>query len=176
MVNKDKRIYELKLINNKELVNIGVHLHSMLSSLWEDPKIVASILMNSNPKDILHSLLPLFANNFYENILSQKFIQNNLLYVITLLLKHEIKTDCDLEYPNKFLSIKSPCGYLLYELRNKRDFQIYLKEIIQEGIELLDEYPFNICLNIAEISLISVIFNHNLKKILFISIKVTISL
>ena len=128
-----------------------MHLHSFLVLLWDNPKLVAKLLMNVKPKNILDSLFPLFANNFYENILSQKFIQNNLLYVITLLLKHEIKTDCDLEYPNKFLSIKSPCGYLLYELRNKRDFQIYLKEIIQEGIELLDEYPFNICLNIAEI-------------------------
>ena len=128
-----------------------MHLHSFLVLLWDNPKLVAKLLMNVKPKNILDSLFPLFANNFYENILSQKFIQNNLLYVITLLLKHEIKTDCDLEYPNKFLSIKSPCGYLLYELRNKRDFQIYLKEIIQEGIELLDEYPFNICLNIDEI-------------------------
>ena len=128
-----------------------MHLHSFLVLIWDNPKLVAKLLMNVKPKNILDSLFPLFANNFYENILSQKFIQNNLLYVITLLLKHEIKTDCDLEYPNKFLSIKSPCGYLLYELRNKRDFQIYLKEIIQEGIELLDEYPFNICLNIAEI-------------------------
>ena len=151
MVNKDKRIYELKLINNKELVNIGVHLHSMLSALWEDPKIVVSILMNSNPKDILHSLLPLFANNFYENILSQKFVQNNLLYLITLLLKHEITTYCNLLYPKNFLNINSTCGYLLYELRNKRDFQIFIKEIIEEVVEIIDENPYNICFNIDKI-------------------------
>ena len=75
-----------------------MHLHSFLVLLWDNPKLVAKLLMNVKPKNILDSLFPLFANNFYENILSQKFIQNNLLYVITLLLKHEIKTDCDLEY------------------------------------------------------------------------------
>ena len=107
--------------------------------------------MNAKPKVISDSLLPLIANNFYENILSQKFIQNNLLYIITLLLKHEIKNDCDLNYPRKFLSKESPCGYLLYELRNKRDFQIFLKEIIEEAIEIVDDYPYDICFELDKI-------------------------
>ena len=98
--------------------------------------------MNAKPKAISDSLLPLFANNFYENILSQKFIQNNLLYIITLLLNHEVKNGCDFNYPRKFLNTDSPCGYLLYELRNKRDFQIFLKEILEEAIEIVDYYDY----------------------------------
>ena len=151
IINKDQREYELKLIHDKELLNIWTHLHAFLVLLWENPKYVAYILMNAKPKVISDSLLPLFANNFYENILSQKFIQNNLLYVITLLLKHEIKNDCDFNYPRKFLSKDSPCGYLLYELRNKRDFQIFLKEIIEEAIEIVDDYPYNICFELDKI-------------------------
>ena len=77
------------MINDKILGNASPCLEKMLKSLWENPKIVAHILMKSNPKEIEYSLSPLFSNNFYENILSQKFVQNNLLYIITLLLKNE---------------------------------------------------------------------------------------
>ena len=125
-----------------------MYLHEILVSLWENPKIVSSLLMNTKPKEILNSLLPLFANNFYENILSQKFIQNNLLYVITLLLKHEIKTYCNLSFPKRFINTDSSCGYLLYELRNKRDFQIFLKDSIKEVVDILEQYPNDICFNI----------------------------
>ena len=83
IINKDEREYELKLIQDKELLNIWTHLHGFLVLLWENPKYVAYVLMNAKPKAISDSLLPLFANNFYENILSQKFIQNNLLYIIS---------------------------------------------------------------------------------------------
>ena len=123
----------------------------MLVLLWENPKYVAYMLMNAKPKVISDSLLPLFANNFYENILSQKFLQNNLLYVITLLLKHEIENVCNFNYPRKFLNKNSPCGYLLYELRNKRDFQIFLKEVLEESIEIIDEYSYEICFKIDKI-------------------------
>ena len=146
--NKDKRIYELKSIKDKELADIWMYLNGFFVSLWENPKIVASLLINTKQKEIMNSLLPLLANNFYENILSQKFIQNNLLYVITLLLKYEIKTFCNLTFPKLFLSINSSCGYLLYELRKKRDFQIYLKDLIEEVIEILIKYPFDISFDI----------------------------
>ena len=149
--NADKRIYELKTINDKELVEIWMYLKGFFVTLWEDPKAVASLLINANPKEIEKTLLPLFANNFYENILSQKFVQNNLLYIITLLLKHEIKTSCNLSCPKTFLNIKSPCGYLLYELRNKRDFQIFLKSAIEEAVEIIEYYPYDICFNIDKI-------------------------
>ena len=147
-INKDKKKYELKLIKDKELSNIWMYLHGILVSLWENPKIVASLLTNTKPKEILNSLLPLFANNFYENILSQKFIQNNLLYVITLLLKNEIKIYCNLSFPKRFINTNSSLGYLLYELRNKRDFQIFLKDSIENVVEILEQYPYDICFNI----------------------------
>ena len=153
IINKDPREYELKLIHDKELLNIWTHLHSLLVLLWENPKYVAYILMNAKPKVISDSLLPLFANNFYDNILSQKFLQNNLLYVLTLLLKHEIKSYCSFLYPKHFLNINSSCGYLLYELRNKRDFQLFLKEVIEEEVDMLNDYPYDLCFNLDKIAL-----------------------
>ena len=149
--NADKRVYELKTIGDEELNDIRIYLKEFFDTLWEDPKSVASLLINANPKEIEKTLLPLFANNFYENILSQKFVQNNLLYIITLLLKHEIKTSSNLSFPKSFLNIKSPCGYLLYEFRNKRDFQIFLKSTIEEAVEIIEYYPYDIYFNIDKI-------------------------
>ena len=140
------------MINDKILGNASPCLEKMLKSLWENPKIVAHILMKSNPKEIEYSLSPLFSNNFYENILSQKFVQNNLLYIITLLLKNEIDKFTDMSHPEKFLNTKSVCGYLLYELRNKKDYQIFLKEAIEEVVEKLDKYPYDICFDIEKIN------------------------
>ena len=127
-------------------------LPKFFSNLYEDPKIVALIIKNSKPSEIQRTLLPLFGNNFYENILSSKYIQNNLMYVITLLLKNEVDS-LDNEYnPYKFLDINSSCGYLLYELRSKDDTQIFIKKIIEEVVEQIDEYSYNICFDFEKIN------------------------
>jgi len=127
-------------------------LPKFFSNLYEDPKIVALIIKNSKPSEIQRTLLPLFGNNFYENILSSKYIQNNLMYVITLLLKKEVDS-LDNEYnPYKFLDINSSCGYLLYELRSKDDTQIFIKKIIEEVVEQIDEYSYNICFDFEKIN------------------------
>ena len=148
----DHRKYELKDINDKLLGRLSMFLPKFFSNLYEDPKIVSLIIKNSKPSEIQRTLLPLFGNNFYENILSSKYIQNNLMYVITLLLKDEINS-LENEYnPEKFLNIDSSCGYLLYELRAKDDIQIYIKKIIEEVVEQIDEYSDNICFDFKKIN------------------------
>ena len=65
--------------------------------------------------DIKETLANLFMNNFYENILSSSFIEDNLMYVITMILADEIQ---NIESPkdfDKFLDDTS-CGYFLKEL------------------------------------------------------------
>ena len=37
--------------------------------LWENPKIVANLLIHSKKEDIKNNMAPLIVNNFYENIL-----------------------------------------------------------------------------------------------------------
>jgi len=127
-------------------------LPKFFANLYEDPKIVSLIIKNSKPSEIQRTLIPLFGNNFYENILSSKYIQNNLMYVITLLLKNEINS-LENEYnPYKFLDINSSCGYLLYELRSKDDTQIYIKKIIEEVVEQIDEYSHFLCFDFEKIN------------------------
>jgi hypothetical protein len=120
--------------------------------LWEHPKIVAILLSNSNIKDIKDNLASLIVNNFYENILSSNYIEDNLMYVLALMIKEEINNLENLNDPELFLNEDSRCGYLLYELRRKNDIQYFFKTVILNAIddlEVLSSKKFN--LNIQEI-------------------------
>ena len=124
----------------------------LLKLLWENPEIVADMLIDSSPPDILNTLIPLIGNNFYENILSSKYIQSSLIYIIGLLLKNEINKFSEISNPEKFLSTKSTCGYIIYAIRVKNDSQIFIKKIIEEVVEKLDEYHNILCFDIKKIN------------------------
>ena len=105
--------------------------------LWEEPYLVAKIIINSSIYDVERILAPLICNNFYQNIISPYTIEENLLYVITIVLKEEIN---DLNSENElddFLN-NSRCSYLLSELRKKNDVIIYAKTVIFNVIEKIE--------------------------------------
>ena len=84
-------------------------------------------------------------NYFYENILSSYYIEDNLMYLLTLLLKNEINKMKYCNYPDMFLDEHSICKYLLNELRKKSDIQGFFKTIIYEVVENLEiKYSENI--------------------------------
>ena len=105
--------------------------------LWEEPYLVAKIIINSSIYDVERILAPLICNNFYQNIISPYTIEENLLYVITIVLKEEIN---DLNSENElddFLN-NSRCSYLLSELRKKNDVITYAKTVIFNIIEKIE--------------------------------------
>ena len=120
--------------------------------LWDNPEIVAYMLMDSNPPNIEKTLIPLIGNNFYENILSSKYLQNNLIYTIGLLLKNEINNLSEKGNPEDFLNKISTCRYILYELRTKNDSQIFIKKVIEDLVGKIDEYQNDICFDIKKIN------------------------
>ena len=76
----DNRIYELKTQANddkKTLGRLNLFLPKFLNSLWENPEIVASMLMGANPKDINKTLIPLI-----EIIFMKIFFHLNIYKVI----------------------------------------------------------------------------------------------
>ena len=75
-------------------------------------------------------------NNFYENILSSSFIEDNLMYVITMILLDD-----------------TSCGYFLKELNFKMDVKNFYKIIMENLVESLE--------NMSS----SKIINFNVKKI-----------
>ena len=132
---------QLILIDEKDekniLDNLKLYLPHLMFSLWENPKIMASILQNADINDVKNYLANFIVNNFYENILSPNFIEENLIYVLTLLLNSEINSLLDAEKHSLFL--EGTCsGYLLEELRKKKDIQTFFKNIITESIENLE--------------------------------------
>ena len=124
-----------------------------MKSLWENPNIVAKLIMKSDKKDLKYNIAPLIANNFYENVLSSNFIEDHLLYVIGLVLKDEInnlKNKNDIE---KFLE-DTPCAILLEQLKLKQDVQTYFNTIMYKIVKNLEEkysnFEFNFSVKVIE--------------------------
>ena len=146
--------------DNENLKDLNNYLPNLLTYLWEHPKIIAILLSNSNIKDIEDNLASFIVNNFYENILSSNYIEDNLMYVLALILKEEINKLKYINEPELFLDGNSPCGYLLYELRRKNDIQYFFKTVILnvvDDLEVISSKTFN--LNIQKI--VNTIKNNN---------------
>ena len=107
--------------------------------LWENPKIVANLLIYSNKEDIKSNIAPLIVNNFYENILSSSYIEDHLLYVIGLVLKDEIDKEIKQKTDYKIFLEDTPCSILLEELKKKQDVQTFFKSIIYDIVSHLEE-------------------------------------
>ena len=129
----------IELVDNKEefLAELNLFLPHFLFYLWEHPKIMSMLLQNAEIDDIKNYLAPLIVNNFYENILSSYFIEENLIYILTILLQEEVNNLLYIEQNITFLD-ETCCGYLLEELRKKKDVQIFFKHIIIDAIENLE--------------------------------------
>ena len=129
--------YQL-IVNNKEyLKDLNLYIPKLLAYLWENPSLIAKLLINSEIDDVKTFLAPLICNNFYENILSPNYIEDQLLYVIYILLEDEIDKLKDLSETNKFLN-NTVCGYLLSELIEKKDIKAFFKIIIKDIIEIME--------------------------------------
>ena len=110
------------------------------------------ILINSDPLIVETNLAPFIVNHFYCNYLSGNYIENNLLYVITLMLKDEIDKLENINQVDNFLN-NTKCGFLLGELIKMPDIQIYFKNVIFKTIDKIERTCSSreIKLNIKEI-------------------------
>ena len=131
---------------------IGNYLPNFFGYIWENPKLVSEIIMNCNVRDVRESLANLFMNNFYENILSGNYIENNLIYVLTLLIKDEINNLNNIDDFEKFMDVNSKVGYFMDELRNRKDIKSYFKTSILHFISDLESISsINFSLDVEDI-------------------------
>ena len=110
---------------------------SFFRNLWNYPEAVFHIIKNSDYKIIQTNLAPFIVNNFYCDYLSGNYIENNLLFVITMMLKEEIDGLQKVSDVDKFLE-KTKCGMILEEMRNMPDVQIYFKNLIYKTVENME--------------------------------------
>ena len=113
------------------------YIPNLLESLWNQPRVIAKLITNSDINDVKNSLAYFFMNNIYENILSSTFIEDNLMYVITLVLNEEINK---LSSPNEFISFLdgTSSGYFLQQLNLKMDVINFYKIIMGNLVGTLE--------------------------------------
>jgi hypothetical protein len=134
--------YILVKNNYDYLSELNTYIPNLLSYLWDDPKLVANLLMNADHSDISKYLAPLICNNYFENILSSNYIEDPLLYVIYLLLDEEINKINDIKESDSFLK-ETKCSYLLGQLIGKSDVKDFFKIILEDIIENIGTKVFD---------------------------------
>ena len=110
-----------------------------MNYLWENPKTVANLLIHSKKDDVENNIAPLIVNNFYENILSSSYIEDQLLYVIGMVLKDEIDNEIGNKKDYKKFLENTPCGILLEQLKMKQDVQTFFKTVIYKIVANIEE-------------------------------------
>ena len=138
--NIDNRKYKLIYEYEKQhhyFKDAYTYIPSFMTLLLEQPKIVAKLITKSNLEDVKNNLSFFFMNNFYENILSSSFIEENLMYVISLVLIDEIKNMKSSNDFNSFLE-NTAGGYFLEKLNFKMDVMNYFKFVMENVIESLE--------------------------------------
>ena len=164
---KSNNDIEISLVEEPEsyLLDLNTYIPKFLTYLWELPKVVSLLLLNSDINDVKKVLAPFFCNNFYQNVLSPYTVEGNLLYIISFLLMDEIDKLNSVAQINNFLN-NTPCGYLIYELKNKSDIQTFSKTIIQKIVEKIEVSSSGKKLNLNIENLINEIKNNEkeLKK------------
>ena len=114
-----------------------VFIQIILEELWKKPEIMYYIITKCDPDDINYNLSSFIINNFYNNILSSSYMEDNLLYLLSLLLKDEVEQLTSPDDFNNFL-YDTKCGILLDQLFKQNDIQIYFKSILLKTIEKLE--------------------------------------
>ena len=137
MCNNKKQMNSLVKDSQDFLKDLNVNVLKYFNNLWNEPKTIAALLLNSDNEDVKNILAPFFCHNFYQNILSPYTVEENLLFIISIMLKEEINKLNSIEQLDIFLN-ETPCGYLLEELRRKSDIKSYSKTIIYKILEEIE--------------------------------------
>ena len=114
-----------------------MYISLFLKSLWNYPEAIYHIINNLDLDIVKSNFASFIANYFYCNYLSGNYMENNLLYVITMLLKDEIDKLENINQVDTFLE-NTKCGYLLEELIKMPDIQIYFKNAIIQAVEKIE--------------------------------------
>ena len=61
------------------------------------------IINHCDNNDLKNNIIPLLVNNFYENIFSENVIENQLIYIIVMLIAKEINELADITEKKNFL-------------------------------------------------------------------------
>ena len=130
------------MLNNNldEFEDNKMYITTFLGALWEYPELIYEIIKNSEPNIVKKEISSFIINNFYTDYLSGNFLENNLLYVIALLLKNEFEKN---ENNEKTVFIEklfenSNVGIILDSFGQIPDVQHFFKNLISKSVETLE--------------------------------------
>ena len=122
---------------NKEFGNLCLFIPIFMRDLWENPKALAKILSKLSFEES-KGISKFITLNLYDKIFTSNNNEDQLIYIISLLLKDEIN---NLENDNinleKFLN-ETICECILKELIQKKDVQYFFKETLDEVIKKIE--------------------------------------
>ena len=141
MINRKLGLEENPYFLNKDQGKaFGYHkvfIQNILEHLWKKPELMFYIILKCDLDDIKYNLSSLIINYFYDNILSSSYMEDNLLYLLSLLLKNEVDNLTDVSDINKFLN-DTKCGYLCDQLFKQNDVQVFFKSILTKTVEKIE--------------------------------------
>ena len=141
MINRKIELEECPYFLNLEATKLfgmeRVFIQIILEEIWKKPEIMYLIITKVDPEDLNYNLSSFIILNFYNNILSSSYMENNLLYLLSLLLKDEVDQLNSPDDINIFLN-ETKCGILLDQIFKQNDIQVYFKSILLKIIEKLE--------------------------------------
>ena len=129
--------YSLKADQGKAFGYHKVFINNILEQLWKEPELMFYIILKCDIEDIRDHLSSFIVNNFYDNILSSSYMEDNLLYLLALLLKDEVNQLNEVGDIDKFLS-GTKCGLMFDQLFKQNDIQVFFKAILLKTVEKLE--------------------------------------
>ena len=131
---KENKKYKL-LEDNKVLGNFGIYIPDLMQQLWENPKSMATILLKADKNDVKKNLAHFVVHNLYDNISSLRHKDDQLIYIISLLLKEDINSLNDI---NSSFNLGKRAPILFDELNKKNEIKFFFKTIILDAIKKLE--------------------------------------
>ena len=116
-----------------------VYITSLLKIIWDFPESVFYIIKNANIVNFKEDLSNFIVNSLFCNNISVNYMENNLLYVITMMLKKEIDDLKSKEEITLFLE-ETKTAFLLEQMVKMPDVQIYFRKIIFKMVEKVENY------------------------------------
>ena len=135
-----KKSFQLEKNPKKYLSSAYTFYDDFLNLIRENQDAVINIIIAASKEEI-NQLSNFFIDNFYENILSPNFIEDELLYLIWKLLKIEFESIEKEDDYIKFLKT-SNISILLSYLKNKSDVQEFFNLTFKNVIEEIEKCIF----------------------------------
>ena len=131
---EENKKYKL-LKDNRVLGNFGIYIPDLMQQIWENPKSLATILLKADKNDVKKNLAHFVVHNLYDNVSSLRHKDDQLIYIISLLLKEDINSLNDI---NSSFNLGKRAPILFDELNKKNEVKFFFKTIILDAIKKLE--------------------------------------